>query len=136
LARTWTDGRIKQFIIARVLAVRKIFPVVFSDGNYLPLEVRGPMAEHVVAFGRNSHDSCAVTVVCRSIASFLSGDHTLNMPESHWQDTRLCFPSEFRGRFSDALRPSRIHSFDSHIDAGEVLGDFPIAFMTNYSAPH
>jgi (1->4)-alpha-D-glucan 1-alpha-D-glucosylmutase len=134
LARIWTDGRIKQFIIARVLAVRKNFPEVFSDGDYLPLEVRGPMAEHIVAFERNSHGSCAVTVVCRSIAGFLTGDHTLDMPESHWRDTRLCFPSEFRGQFLDALRPTRIHSFGSQIGADELLGDFPIAFLTNYSA--
>jgi (1->4)-alpha-D-glucan 1-alpha-D-glucosylmutase len=136
LAQMWTDGRIKQFIIARLLAVRKKQPGVFAAGDYLPLEVRGPMSEHVIAFARSLHGFCAITVICRSIAGFLSADHTLNMPDSHWQDTRLCFPPELRGRFSDALRPYRIHSFDSQIRANELLGDFPIAFMTNYSASH
>ena len=34
LAANWRDGRIKQFVIARVLAMRKKMPRLFAEGTY------------------------------------------------------------------------------------------------------
>ena len=52
LAAQWPDGRLKQFLIKRVLGLRKEMPALFSEGIYQPLETAGPMAAHVVAFAR------------------------------------------------------------------------------------
>src|SRR5438270_10283070 len=52
LAATWRDGRIKQAMIARVLATRSRAYRLFSDGNYIPLETTGALSQHVVAFAR------------------------------------------------------------------------------------
>jgi (1->4)-alpha-D-glucan 1-alpha-D-glucosylmutase len=132
LAKTWTDGRIKQFIIARVLAVRKNVPSVFSNGDYLPLEILGPMAEHIVAFARSWHGSCAITVICKSIARFLPKDHSLVVPVSHWTDTRICIPSSLQGQFSDVFKLDRVVSARQQIEAKELFTDFPVALLTNY----
>jgi maltooligosyltrehalose synthase len=34
LAANWRAGRIKQFVIARVLAMRKKMPRLFAEGTY------------------------------------------------------------------------------------------------------
>ena len=52
LAQTWRDGRIKQALIARTLALRRSTPELFAEGSYEPLEVRGTFADHVIAFAR------------------------------------------------------------------------------------
>ncbi|MGH6676582.1 MAG: malto-oligosyltrehalose synthase, partial [Xanthobacteraceae bacterium] len=39
--RDWTNGRIKQLVIARVLAARKKFSRLFAAGDYVPLEIEG-----------------------------------------------------------------------------------------------
>jgi (1->4)-alpha-D-glucan 1-alpha-D-glucosylmutase len=132
LAKTWTDGRIKQFMIARVLAVRKNVPSVFSDGDYLPLEILGPMAEHVAAFARSSRGSCAITVICKSIARFLPEDHSLVFPVSHWRDTRICIPPPIQGQFSDVFKLDHVVSARQQIEAKELFSDFPVALLTNY----
>ena len=49
-AADWADGRIKQLMMARVLAVRKKIPV-FSRGAYCRCSL-GPIAGHFVAFAR------------------------------------------------------------------------------------
>ena len=37
----WRDGRIKQALIARTLALRRAVPALFAEGSYEPLDVRG-----------------------------------------------------------------------------------------------
>ena len=52
LAGAWRDGRVKQAVIARGLALRRRAPALFARGDYRPLEVRGRFASHAVAFLR------------------------------------------------------------------------------------
>jgi (1->4)-alpha-D-glucan 1-alpha-D-glucosylmutase len=42
----------KQAVIARILALRARDPALFLTGNYLPLTVTGPAADHLLAFAR------------------------------------------------------------------------------------
>jgi (1->4)-alpha-D-glucan 1-alpha-D-glucosylmutase len=54
----WRDGRIKQILIHRLLALRRAKPDLFSAGSYEPIEA----PDHVVAF-RRRHGSDSLTVV-------------------------------------------------------------------------
>jgi (1->4)-alpha-D-glucan 1-alpha-D-glucosylmutase len=132
IASNWMDGRIKQFIIARVLAVRRKMPTVFLQGAYVPVEVAGSMSRHFVAFARIDGSSHAIVVVCRAIARLLSKDKGLHVSASHWKDTRILIPKELQGTFSDALAPKHQLSIGAEIGAGEIFTALPIAFLTNY----
>jgi maltooligosyltrehalose synthase len=59
LLATWQDGRVKQALIARTLALRARRPGLFADGAYRPLSVEGPMADHVLAFTRSHADAAS-----------------------------------------------------------------------------
>jgi (1->4)-alpha-D-glucan 1-alpha-D-glucosylmutase len=61
----WRDGAIKQAVIRRVLDMRRRHPDLFAQGVYQPLTVRGPRAEHVIAFARSHGGLQAVVVVPR-----------------------------------------------------------------------
>src|SRR5690606_19625680 len=50
--RGWHQCQLKQPLIHAALQLRKRDPALFAEGDYLPLTVDGPLAEHVIAFLR------------------------------------------------------------------------------------
>jgi (1->4)-alpha-D-glucan 1-alpha-D-glucosylmutase len=71
LLRSWFDGRIKLLITAAGLRLRREWPQVFKHGEYLPLEVIGEKADHVVAVARRHHDHLIVAIVPRLVAGLV-----------------------------------------------------------------
>jgi (1->4)-alpha-D-glucan 1-alpha-D-glucosylmutase len=130
----WTDGCIKQFVTARILAVRKKNPEIFSEGDYLPLDVSGPKSSHVVAYARILPMACAIVVVCRSIAHLMPDDSTLNILASHWNGTCLVVPPELQGTFSNAFFPEETIILRTDNRIAQILSRFPVAILTNHSA--
>ena len=80
LAACWRDGRVKQAVIRRALALRREVPELFARGEYRPLEVSGPRAAHVVAYLRSRRDALCMVVVPRLAGRLLglpdAGDGT------------------------------------------------------------
>jgi (1->4)-alpha-D-glucan 1-alpha-D-glucosylmutase len=87
----WQDGRIKQAILHRALALRARRHDLFSDGSYMPLRVEGPAAEHVVAFARQQAEHTVITVVSR-LSAKAGVTHTPVIPPSFWEGTFLDVP--------------------------------------------
>jgi len=52
LTTHWRDGLFKLQWTRRLLMLRRTFPVVFTQGNYRQLDVRGPHSDHVIAYAR------------------------------------------------------------------------------------
>jgi len=81
LLAAWRDGRIKQALIARLLAARAEHAGIFVDGAYEPLAAEGEAAEHVVAFTRGDRDGdCAVVVATRFAMSRLGDSDLPRLP--------------------------------------------------------
>ena len=96
-AADWADGRIKQAMIARVLAVRKKMPRLFADGSYVPLEAAGPFAEHVFAFARILGNSAAVVAICRCYSESFERRRLIDHPAERAGKTRaFCFRANFK----------------------------------------
>ena len=53
LLRSWPDGRIKQQVIARLLADRAAAPQLYAEGGYEPLAAQGERSRNVIAFRRS-----------------------------------------------------------------------------------
>jgi (1->4)-alpha-D-glucan 1-alpha-D-glucosylmutase len=129
LAAHWPDGRIKQFLIKRVLALRNEMPVLFSEGIYQPLEIAGPMAPHVVAFARLREDSAAIIAFCRFNARFLAADDQRALPFLQCTNTEIHIPAECCGIYSDVVQGTTL-SMQHVIKAGAILGALPVAVLT------
>ena len=93
LAKTWRSGRIKQALIAQTLALRRSKPKLFADGSYEPLEVRGELADHVIAFARRLGSDTAITVVPRIASTFLVRREIGFEPDA-WKDTAVTLRSD------------------------------------------
>jgi (1->4)-alpha-D-glucan 1-alpha-D-glucosylmutase len=132
LAAHWPDGRLKQFLIKRVLALRKEMPVLFSEGIYQPLETAGPMAAHVVAFARLQEDSAAVVAFCRHTARFMIAHDPNALPFLQCTNTEIHIPAECCGIYSDVLQGTTL-SMQPVMKASAILGVLPVAVLTRCS---
>ena len=70
LTRNWQNGHLKLALTAHLLKLRTERADLFRDGDYQPLEVRGPHRDHVIAFARRRGSQAAIIAVARLLAPF------------------------------------------------------------------
>jgi (1->4)-alpha-D-glucan 1-alpha-D-glucosylmutase len=135
LARHWRDGRVKQALIARVLALRARMPAVFSDGLYLPLRIEGPAAAHAFAFARQHEGRTIIVAVARMVASMPRDEDGeapgLPPPAAAWGETALLLPRKSNAhRFADALDDQTlILATAGRLPLVEVFAALPVAVL-------
>jgi maltooligosyltrehalose synthase len=104
LMRNWQDGRLKQWLIARVLQFRKRHDRLFAAGSYEPVTALGPASTHLIAFIRRYGGEAVLVLATRHGASFLGAGDLPRIESSHWRDTVLQLPMDLREmRPHDAL---------------------------------
>lgn len=124
----WTDGRIKQAVLARALALRAALPAVFESGDYQPLAVTGSGAQHVLAFAR-VHGANAIIVIVPLHASALLGHAPApTFADGAWRDTTVCLPSTLSHLpLHNAFDGQTLHS--PRLALGQVLAHLPVALL-------
>ena len=101
LAEAWSDGRIKMFVTAAGLRLRRERPALFLEGNYQPLEVARETSADVIAFSRE-HDGQEVPVAApRFVGAYVAEHRQLPLGEHAWARGRLLLR---RDRGSQPLR--------------------------------
>lgn len=135
LAERWRDGRIKQLVIRRALALRRALPDLFARGDYLACEADGERSEHVAAFVRRRDGHAALTVVSRLPTRLLEGGEALMVPPSAWEGTDLRVPGVdaetlwhdvISGRTSVPVGPST--------PLGDIMSGLPVALLVSGKA--
>ncbi|HYZ34252.1 MAG TPA: malto-oligosyltrehalose synthase [Crenalkalicoccus sp.] len=126
----WRDGRVKQAVLARALALRARRPAVFAEGDYLPLPADGPMAEHVLAFARRCRGEMVIAIATRLPAS-PSRDFTVPLLSAEdWQGTTLPLPREGSASgWEDALTGERHAAPAGRLPLEGVLARLPLALL-------
>jgi (1->4)-alpha-D-glucan 1-alpha-D-glucosylmutase len=130
LIENMQDGRIKLYVIWKLLRLRKEKPDLFRSGEYLPLKISGQQEKHIFAFARRHQSETIIAAVPRLCARLLKT--TLNLPlgPNVWQGTEIEVPpgaGEFRNLFTNE---SLIATQDS-VSAAEVFRDFPVALLVS-----
>lgn len=99
-----SSGLAKQFLVHRVLAVRRALATVFREGDYMPLETAGDRADHVFAFARRHGGAIAVTAVPRLTGSLTDGGRR-PLNASVWGASRVRLPPipDAEGALIDAI---------------------------------
>lgn len=112
-ASRWRDGAVKARLTAVGLAARAARPGLFTVGDYIPLDVEGAAAGHVVAFARMSGDDAAIIVAPRLCLALLAGAQ--DVTGLSFGDTRVILPDTLAGRaMTDAVTGNAV-------DTGPVL---------------
>ena len=134
LLRTMPDGRIKLYVLWRLLALRRQHDALFRDGEYLALRVDGPYAEHVCAFARRREKSLVVVIVQRLVTAL--GAWKGELPtggrwEKTWIETPMLLPGTlgtdiFSGRLA---RLNSVAGVTAVLSAREVFAVAPFSVV-------
>ena len=135
VAGTWPDGRVKQAILERILALRASSPSLFAQGGYQPLKVEGPAADHIVAFMR-VHDGKSVIIAGIRLPYGLCKDAPpASMPvppAAAWAGTSVLIPRNLVGTWcADVLlgEGTEGRQLMNRLPAAALFGRLPVAVM-------
>ncbi|WP_106478814.1 malto-oligosyltrehalose synthase [Phytohalomonas tamaricis] len=129
LLESWHDGRIKQAVIARTLALRKQLPELFAKGDYAPLMVEGAYAERVVAFARELEGRTVVVVAPRLPAALMTSATLPRISSDQWADTRIHLPAS--AGWTNMLDGVSFKGTPDSMAVGDILVSLPIALLAS-----
>jgi (1->4)-alpha-D-glucan 1-alpha-D-glucosylmutase len=128
LMNTPEDGRIKLFLTAQTLRLRRDMAALFENGEYLKLTVSGPRLDNLVAFARCDPDHYAVIVVPRLMKHLLDEGFT-------WFCTRLELPADAPRHYRNIFTGDKLSAItvDDHLELNirELFGAFPVALLVS-----
>jgi (1->4)-alpha-D-glucan 1-alpha-D-glucosylmutase len=91
LLQNWHDGRIKLFLIWRILNLRREYPRVFLEGQFIPISAGGGRGKNLIAYARRKRDIWIMTVVPRWLARSKAPLPPANL-QRFWRGSRLMVP--------------------------------------------
>jgi (1->4)-alpha-D-glucan 1-alpha-D-glucosylmutase len=89
----WPDGRIKLFVTALGMRLRRALPALFIEGEYEPLSAEGPGAANVVAFARQLGTHTLVVLVPRLTTQLQWDEQQVPRGSSAWGSATLELPA-------------------------------------------
>ncbi len=131
-----TDGRIKLYLVARLLDFRRAHEDLFLRGSYIPLEASGERAAHVCAFARSSEEHNALIIVPRLVRGLCRGIEQPPLGASVWGNTWLALPdgntavgTHYRNVLTGEVVETTRRGDAPVLRMGEVLATFPVALL-------
>ena len=119
--------RIKLFLTHRLLAFRRNDPLLFLEGEYLPLPVHGEFGDHVIAFARR-HEKRWVIAVAPRFCTALVGEGAYPLGTQVWKETSLTLPEGAPRSWRNVITDTPVGG-EEELSVGEVLGHFPCALL-------
>jgi (1->4)-alpha-D-glucan 1-alpha-D-glucosylmutase len=138
LLAAWPDGRIKLFLTACGLRLRRSDPDLFLQGTYVPLDAEVTVTAGVVAFARVLDERALITIVPRLSASVSSLEHPFPVGPECWKTSRVLLPPELGSRryrnvlTGQYVEPTRTAT-QSWIFVGEALRVLPVGVLVGGS---
>ncbi len=130
LLAAWRDGRIKQAVIARLLALRAARADLFSLGDYQALPVEGAQAGKIVAFLRRQGPDRMLVVVPVHVADLLEGADRPMIEPARWADTEVLMPpGTASNAWLDVMTGRRRKTSARRLRVAELLSDLPVAVL-------
>jgi (1->4)-alpha-D-glucan 1-alpha-D-glucosylmutase len=131
------DGSVKLYLTSRVLGIRKMKAALFDQGNYVPLDVFGPKADHVVAFAREYEGQSAIVAVPRLCGGLLGENFETVCDQTLWTDTRIEIPNDhvtcYHHVFTAECIP--LGRDPRSLPVANLLGHFPVALLLGQPSP-
>jgi (1->4)-alpha-D-glucan 1-alpha-D-glucosylmutase len=130
LLAEWPDGRVKLWLIARLLALRRERAAWFERAGYRPLRVEGTHARRALAYARHGDGRSMVVVVPRLWLPLASEEQPWPLGAA-WGDTMLRLASDapqWRNLLTDAALV-RGPGATPRLALRDVLATFPVAAL-------
>ena len=113
------------------LGLREERPALFAEGAYLPLEVEGEAARHLLAFAREGDGEAAIAAAPRLALGLLDESDRPLVPPERWGGTAIVLPERLRAlAFRDAVTGDRVKPGE-RILVRDLLARFPVALAAS-----
>jgi (1->4)-alpha-D-glucan 1-alpha-D-glucosylmutase len=129
LLSNWRDGRIKLYLMHKLLGFRRAHRDFFADADYTPLKSStGPMGDQICAFARRKGSAWAVAIVPRLVAEVVyNGGAPVG---EFWRQGALSFPLDAPARWVDVISGQRIEAGPGNqLMLNAVFKHFPVSLL-------
>ena len=130
LLASWPDGRLKLFVLARGLRLRRERPELFLEGESLGLDPTGEHAERIVAAARRRGAAFALAIVPRLTRALAIGDRPFPLGDV-WGDTHRPDPRGSAGELCDAFTGARVRATDGFVPIAAALLRWPVTLLVS-----
>lgn len=129
LMETPEDGRIKLYFTSQILNFRLQNILLFQQGNYVPIEVKGEKAKNVIAFSR-AHDQKQIIVAVGRFYTQLANIETIDPIAEIWGNTTLALPSHLEGNYRDVLSGTTLSiAQNQEVSLKQIFSKLPIILL-------
>ena len=132
LLAAWPDGRVKLWLMARLLALRRQRAAWVEGAAYVPVAVRGVHASRVCAYARKGDQQWLVVVVPRLWLALARDPAQWPLGPDVWRDTAVDLPGTV-SRWRNVLAGEDVNvertGKASRARAADVLATFPVAVL-------
>src|SRR5579871_4596803 len=133
LIRSPESPALKLFLSWKILSLRRANRGLFQYGSYVPLNVTGSNARHVVAFARKHEERSLVIAVPRLCESLLGDGRETLCEEQLWKDTSVELTDStvrcFHDLFTGACVTVEGGAASRRIPLSGVLQSFPVVVL-------
>jgi (1->4)-alpha-D-glucan 1-alpha-D-glucosylmutase len=138
LLSKWRDGRVKMYVLSRVLNARRQMPRLLRYGSYKVLTAAGEHANRIVAFAREHSEAWSLTIFPRYMASVQGQVMRSECRRKFWQKTDLLLPVGAPKHWVNVLggnasTPVEVKS-EGRLSLSEVFDEFPLALLVPSSS--
>ncbi|MDB5191756.1 MAG: 4-alpha-glucanotransferase [Segetibacter sp.] len=130
LQELWNDrynAKIKLWLVHTLFDLRKQYPTVFSEGEYIPLQVEGQYKDNILAFARKQHRHVFIVAVPLHIAAICE-EQSKGVDEVDWKDTRILLPKDVVGDWEHQLAYTQ-GGKQSEIEVKDIFNPLPFAIL-------
>ena len=128
LLEDMSSGAIKMYLTNRAMEFRRKNSELFMRGDYLPLNVTGPRAKHVVAFARKHNGKC-VLAVCGRLFMQLPEAPPLPVDPAVWADTFIDLEAGSPSMLTELMTGRSISIVGGRLALGEAFAQMPVAML-------
>jgi (1->4)-alpha-D-glucan 1-alpha-D-glucosylmutase len=134
LLKSKKDGRAKLYLIWKILTLRAKLPLLFQEGDYLPLSAQGTKADHLCAFARRYQGEMIISIVPRWFALLEDNSGELPLGESCWGGTWVEVPEIKENQdFTNVLTGEMVRSVHRngrfYVSAAKLFVSFSVALL-------
>ena len=132
LLASWPDGRIKLYLMHKLLDFRRAHQELFAEGDYIPLEVTGESNQAVCAFARRKNQAWVVAVAPRLIGSAVYNG-MVPLGDDFWRSTAVSVGIEMPNRWVNVITGEDLESTQAGatqaLSLSRVFNHFPVALL-------
>ncbi|WP_373058167.1 malto-oligosyltrehalose synthase [Zunongwangia sp. H14] len=126
LKKNPSNGKIKFYVLHKLITHRSKNALLFENGNYLPLEISGNLQNKLIAFARKLEGKWSITVAPVLLRPYYE---ELTPDVEMLKESFLRLPENIPGNFKNIFT-AEIYE-ENKIEINKLLGNFPVAVLIN-----